>query len=245
LLVVEIAQNLFTTRRGSLLIGAAAAVLAGIILLVYLHSYRNSVNSASSSVSVLVAKNLIQKGTPGNIIGTSDQFQVSSIPKSQIQVGALTDPAALSGRVAVTDIYPGQQLTASYFAYATPGTLQTRIAGADRAIAISIDNEHGMVGQIGAGDHIDIYVGLNRQGPSGSQPIVKLLMEDVTVLRAPLGGGTGIYTLRATGRQAAVLAYAADNGKLWFVLRPASGAKTVIPGFVSAQTLLLGLKPVH
>jgi pilus assembly protein CpaB len=243
--VVEIAQNLFTTRRGSLLVGAAAAVLAGIILLAYLHSYRNSVNSASAPVSVLVAKNLIQKGTPGDIIGTSSQFQVASVPKGQLQVGALTDPAALSGRVAVTDIYPGQQLTAGYFAFAPPGTLQTKISGSDRAISVQIDAEHGMVGQIAAGDHIDIFVGVNRIGPSGSQPIIKLLMADVTVLRAPIGAGSGLYTLRATGRQAAVLAYAADNGHLWFVLRPASGAKTVIPGFVSAQSLLLGLKPVR
>jgi pilus assembly protein CpaB len=243
--VVEIAQNLFTTRRGSLLVGAAAAVLAGIILLAYLHSYRNSVNSASAPVSVLVAKNLIQKGTPGDIIGTSSQFQVASVPKGQLQVGALTDPAALSGRVAVTDIYPGQQFTAAYFAFAPPGTLQTKISGSDRAISVQIDAEHGMVGQIAAGDHIDIFVGVNRIGPSGSQPIIKLLMADVTVLRAPIGAGSGLYTLRATGRQAAVLAYAADNGHLWFVLRPASGAKTVIPGFVSAQSLLLGLKPVR
>ncbi len=243
--MVEIAQNLFTTRRGSLLVGTAAAVLAGIILLAYLHQYRNSVNSASAPVSVLVAKNLIQKGTPGDIVGTSSQFQVASVPKGQLQVGALSDPAALSGRVAVTDIYPGQQLTAAYFAFAPPGTLQTKISGADRAIAIQIDAEHGMVGQIGAGDHIDIFVGVNRLGSGGSQPIIKLLMADVTVLRAPLGTGSGLYTLRATGRQAAVLAYASDNGKLWFVLRPASGAKTVNPGFISAQSLLLGLKPVR
>jgi pilus assembly protein CpaB len=194
---------------------------------------------------VLVAKNLIQKGTPGDIIGTSSQFQVASVPKGQLQTGALSDPAALSGRVAVTDIYPGQQLTAAYFAFAPPGTLQTKISGSDRAIAVQIDAEHGMVGQIGAGDHIDIFVGVNRLGSGGTQPIIKLLMEDVTVLRAPLGTGTGLYTLRATGRQAAVLAYASDNGKLWFVLRPASGAKTVNPGFISAQSLLLGLKPVR
>jgi len=114
LLVVEIAQNLFTTRRGSLVVGAAAAVLAGIVLLAYLHSYRNSVSSSSAPASVLVARNLIPKGTPGNIIGSTDQFQVASVPKGQLQTGALTDPAALSGRVAVTDIYPGQQLTAGY-----------------------------------------------------------------------------------------------------------------------------------
>jgi Flp pilus assembly protein CpaB len=145
----------------------------------------------------------------------------------------------------VTDIYPGQQFTAGYFAYAAAGTLQTKISGSDRAISVSIDTQHGMVGQIAAGDHIDIYVGLNKVGPNGSQPVIKLLMADVTVLRAPLAAGTGIYTLRASGRQAPVLAYAADNGKLWFVLRPASGAKTVVPGFVSMQTLLLGLKPVR
>jgi pilus assembly protein CpaB len=242
--VVEIAQNLFTTRRGSLLVGGVAAVLAGIILLVYLHSYRNSLNSGTAPATVLVAKNLIQKGTPGNIIGSSDQFQVASVPKGQLQVGALTDPAALAGRVALADIFPGQQLTANYFAYAPPGTLQTKITGTDRAIALSIDAEHGMIGQISAGDHVDIFIGFAVQGAGGTQPVIKLLMTDVLVLKAPYSGGSGLITLRAPEHKAAQLAYAADNGQLWFVLRPASGAKTVNPGIVNVQTLL-NAKPVR
>jgi pilus assembly protein CpaB len=242
--VVEIAQNLFATRRGSLFVGAAAAVLAGLILIVYLHSYRNSVNSGAAKVNVLVAKSLIQKGTPGNIIATSDQFQVAEVPKSQLQTGALTDPSALSGRIAVTDIYPNQQMTASYFAYAAPGTLQTSITGTDRAITISIDASHGMIGQIGAGDHVDIFMGFNLQGAGGNQPVIKLLMADVLVLKAPYSGGSGLITLRAPEYRAAQLAYAADNGRLWLVLRPASGAKTVNPGIVNAQTLL-NAKPVR
>ena len=242
--MVEIAQNLFTTRRGSLLVGAAAAVLAGLILFVYLHSYRNSLNSTAAPASVLVAKNLIQKGTPGDIIGTSDQFQVASVPKGQLQVGALTDPAALSGRVAATDIYPGQQLTETSFAYAAPGTLQTKITGTDRAIALSIDAEHGMIGQISAGDHVDIFIGFAVQGAGGTQPVIKLLMTDVLVLRAPYSGGSGLVTLRAPESKAAQLAYAADNGQLWFLLRPASGAKVTNPGIVNVQTLL-NAKPVR
>src|SRR5512132_575850 len=145
---------MFTTRRGSLLLGAAAAVLAAIVLLVYLHSYRNSVNSASAPASVLVARSLIEKGTPGDYIGSNQQFQVASVPGKELQAGALTDPAALSGRVAVTKIYPGQQLTAEAFAYATPGSLQTRLSGTDRAITVQIDAAHGMIGQIGDGDHV-------------------------------------------------------------------------------------------
>jgi pilus assembly protein CpaB len=224
-------------------VGATAAVLAGLVLLVYLHSYRNSLNSGSAPAAVLVAKNLIQKGTPGNIIGSSDQFQVASVPKDQLQTGALTDPAALAGRVAVTDIYPGQQLTATYFAYAPPGTLQTKIVGSDRAINISTDAQHGMLGQIGTGDHVDIFIGINLKTIGGTQPVIKLLMADVLVLRAPVGA-SGQLTLRAPLRQAAELAYAADNGKLWFVLRPASGAKTVNPGLINAQSLLTA-RPVH
>jgi pilus assembly protein CpaB len=241
--VVEIAQNLFTTRRGTVLVGAGAAVLAGIILLVYLHSYRNSVNSANESASVLVAKSLIQKGTPGNIIGTTDLFQVASLPRKQLQIGAFTDPASLAGRVALADIYPGQQLTANYFGLAAPGTLQTQISGPDRAIAVATDAQHGMLGQISAGDHVDIFIGLNVAGAAGNQPVLKLLMTDVLVLKAPLGS-SGLLTLRAPLRQAAELAYAADNGRMWFLLRPASGAKTPNPGLISVQSLL-SAKPVH
>jgi pilus assembly protein CpaB len=243
--VVEIAQNLFSTRRGSLLVGGAAALLAGLVLLVYLHNYRNSVNSTVATAPVLVAKQLIPKGTSGDIIASTQQYQVAELPQSQLKDGAVTDPASLTGRVALTDIYPRQQLSAAEFSLTPVDTLGNHITGGERAISVSMDATHGMVGQIGAGDHIDIYVGLNRLGPNGSQAVIKLLMADVTVLRAPLAGGSGIYTLKASTHQAAVLAYAADYGRMWFVLRPPSGAKTVIPGYVSMQSLLLGLKPVR
>jgi Flp pilus assembly protein CpaB len=242
--VVEIAQNMFATRRGSFFMGGAAALLAAIVLVAYLKSYSNSVNSSSAPATVLVAKNLIQKGTPGDFIGANRQFQVASVPKKELQGGALTDPAALSGRVAAADIYPGQQLTAAAFAYAAPGSLQTKLAGADRAITVTVDPSHGMIGQIAAGDHIDIFIGFNLQGAGGTQPVIKLLMADVLVLKAPLVGGSGLITLRAPEYRAAQLAYAADNGRLWMVLRPASGARTVNPGVINAQSLL-NSKPVH
>jgi Flp pilus assembly protein CpaB len=242
--VVDIAQNMLTTRRGSLILGGAAAVLAAIVLLVYLHSYRNSVNSAGAPATVLVARNLIEKGTPGDYIGTNRGFQVASVPRRELQIGALTDPAALSGRVALTKIYPGQQLTANEFAYATPGSLQTRLAGSDRAITVQVDASHGMIGQIADGDHVDVFMGFNVTGAGGTQPVIKLLMADVLVLKAPLTGGSGLVTLRAPEYRAAQLAYAADNGRLWFVLRPASGAKTPNPGLINAQSLL-NSKPVR
>ena len=66
-----LSSKLFTTRRGTIIMGVGAAVLAAIALIVYLNHYRNSVNSNAQPQQVLVAKSLIQKGTPGDVIGST------------------------------------------------------------------------------------------------------------------------------------------------------------------------------
>jgi Flp pilus assembly protein CpaB len=239
--VVELAQNLFSSRRSSIVVGAVAAALAGIVLIVYLQHYRSSVNASASATSVLVARDPIQKGTPGDVIATTSLFQVAQVPKDELRTGAITDPATLRGRVAIADVYQGQQLTAAEFAPVGIDAIGSRLTRDLRAIAVSIDATHSLNGQLTNGDHIDIFIGINRQNSTGSKPIVKLLMKDVTVLRAPLGG---VATLLATEKQAASLAWAVDNGKLWFVLRPAAGATTPNPGFITADELLQ-LRPVQ
>ena len=103
-----------------------------------------------------------------------------------------------------------------------------------------------MVGQISPGDHVDVYVGLNEAGPGGSVPVIKRLIDNALVLGTPGAGASGgNIVLRGQGPQAAELAFAADNGKLWLVLRPASGARPVNPGLVTAGRLLLGVRPVR
>jgi Flp pilus assembly protein CpaB len=242
---VDFAENILSSRRGTIFIGVGAAVLAAVVLLLYLNRYRSSLNESSQSMSVLVAKNLIEKGAPGNIIGTHREFQVGTIPKDQLQSGALTDPSALRGLVATHDIYPGQQLTAADFAPVVPGSIQTSLSRNDRAISIPFDSSHGLMGQLAPGDHVDVYVGLNQQGPGGAVPVLKSLIDNALVLGTPGAGASGgDVILRARGAQAAALAFAADYGKLWLVLRPASGARPVNPGLVTAGRLLLGVRPV-
>ena len=239
--MVEIAQNLFASRRRSLIAGGVAALLAVVVLVVYLRNYRNSVNSAVATGPVLVAKNLIPKGTSGDTIASTSQYQVAQLPKSQFKNGAITDPGILTGRIALTDIYPRQQLTAADFSLPGVDALTNHITGNERAISVSIDPAHSVNNQLANGDQIDIFLGLSVRRPGGTVPIIKLLMQDVTLLRAPIGN---IATLKVTENQAATLAWAADNGRLWFVLRPPTGATTPNPGFISADSLL-GLQPVH
>jgi Flp pilus assembly protein CpaB len=228
-----LSAKVLTTRRGTVAVGVGAAVLAGIILLVYLNQYRHSVNAGSKPVGVLVAKSLIQKGTPGDVVGSQDLFQVSSIPKSQLKTGALVDPASLKGRVAAADVYPGQQITDADFTTGAVAPLLAGIAHSQRAISIPLDAAHSLAGQLVAGDHVDIYVGINAATGGGARPIIKLVLQDLYVLTA----GTSV-TFRVTPVQAAQLAYAVENGTIWLALRPTTGAPAVRPPTIDANALL-------
>ena len=245
--------KLFTTRGGALVVGGLAAGLAAILLLVYLHQYRNSLESGSQPMTVLVAKSLIPKGTSGTLVGQKDLFQVTSVPKDQLKDGAISDPSAVKGRVAVGDIFPGQQLTAADFSVATTTALPTQITGKQRAISIPVDSNHGLIGQVASGDRVDVYVGFNAEQGGAAQPVLKLMAANVLVLQAPAvaGGGVGSNNassgnavLRVTTKQAAKFAFAADNGHLWLVLRPQVDARPTPPDLVTVATLLAGTAPL-
>ncbi len=229
-------SKLFTTRQGTVLLGVIAAVIAAIALLVYLNHYRNSVNAKNAPIQVLVAKSLIQKGTPGNIVGTTDLYQITSIPKSQVESGAFVDPATLSGKVATRDIYPGQQLTAADFGPAG-NSLTDQLARDQRAVVVKLDSPQQVGGQITAGSHVDVWVAFNGQAANGvSRPIVRELYQNMTVLNASANNGN--VTLAATSRQAGTLIFAAQNATIWLVLRPTVGSTDSKPPVISVGNLL-------
>ena len=152
---MEIAHKLFSTRGGTLIMAGLAAILATVAVLVYLHNYRSSVKAGGQPATVLVAKTLIKQGTPGSAVAAAHQFQATAIRESQLINGALSDPGSLAGRVAATDIYAGQQLTASDFV-STPNTLANQLVGAERAISLPVDAAHGLLSSLQAGDRVDV-----------------------------------------------------------------------------------------
>ena len=237
--VSAIRNRISRTRGGTIALGIAAAVLAGIVLLVYLNSYRNSVNSSAEPTGVLVAKNLIPKGTSGTIVAEQEFFQVTQLPKDELKVGAIADPAYLAGRVATADIFPGQQLTTAEFSTAASSALTTKISGKQRAVALPVSGARGLVGYVSNGDHVDIYY---ETGASGGT-ILGLLASDVLVLSAPQGsaeGSTGDanVVLRATPALAQTFALAQDTGTLWYILRPPAAASATPPRTITSQQLL-------
>jgi pilus assembly protein CpaB len=246
-MINSLSGKMGASRSWAIVIGIGAAVLAGILLLVYLNRYRDSVAGETAPTSVLVAKSLIVKGTSGTQIASKELYQGVSLPNKEVKVGALADPAYLNGRVAVSDILPGQQLTTSDFTTATTTLAKTKITGRQRALSVSVDNVHGSTAQIEAGDRIDIYIAL---GARNGQSIVKLFRQNVLVLQSPTTVQTDTgevsqsssdgspFVLRVDTRDAADFAYAADNTQFWFVIRPQAGARPTRPDTATIATVV-------
>src|SRR2546428_4939351 len=110
------AQRLIATRRGAVLLSVLAALLAGILIVVYVARYRSSINAEGAPVTVLIAKQAIPKGTSGAVIATSGLYSAQTLRQSQLLNGAYSDASTLRDKVATRDIYPGSQLTTADFA---------------------------------------------------------------------------------------------------------------------------------
>ena len=242
-------RKLLATRRGTVLVATGCAIVAAGIIIFAMSSYRHNVNAENSPETVFVASGLIQKGTSGEAIASGQLFKPTSIATKQVSSGAIADAAQLHGKVATANIYPGQQLTSSDFT--ASGGIPSELGPIQRAMTITVDSAHGMVGQIHNGDHVDVYADL-QSGSGETQQFVRLLLANVPVLNAPSSASSNGFgssnpsnqqsnvTLKVDSDQAGALAFASDNGKIWLVLRPANAIQAPGGSTVSVQSLASG-----
>lgn len=227
------------TRRGSFLVAFLAAGLAAVALVAYLNNYKREVRGGTLPIQVLVADRLIPKGTSGDAVATDRLFRPTTISQDDAKPLALADAAALSGKVATRDIFPGQQITSSDF-QAGGDRLRGALTGSQRALAIPVDEAHGLIGDIRTGDKIDVFASFTG-GTTQGRGVLRTIAQDVLVLKAPTNAGRSgaerSVIVRLTDRQSARLAFASDNGKIWFALRPPAGGTQSKPSAVTDDTI--------
>src|SRR5512134_1618001 len=166
-----------SSRGWAIALGIGAILLAAILLIVYLDRYRARVGGENAPTPVLVAKQYIPAGTPGTLVASGPMYEPTTLPRKEVEVGAISDPQYLSGRAASAEIFPGQQFTATDFAVSDTASVDSQITGEQRALSISIDSVHGSLSQIMPGDSVDIYISV-----AGG---VKLFRPNVKVLTTP------------------------------------------------------------
>lgn len=215
--------QLLATRRGAISVAALAAVLAGVLMYLFVQHYKSnspSVAAPPTEVSVFEATKYIPAGTPASSIAAEGLLQRTQISSKEVQPGAVTDPSVIAGEVSSASIAQGQQATASDFTH-TAVSVGAYLTGTQRAIAIPLDPPHGLTSYLTAGNTVDVME--DNQGTS------TMLAQKVSIL-ANTGGNV---VLRVSDRQALQIAAASDATKIWLVLRPATQA---------AQSVQVGAK---
>ena len=241
-------KKLLSTRGGNAGVALVSALLAAGVLLTFLSQYRDSVSGAHEAATVLVAKSLIEKGSRGDVVAEYALFQTTVVKEAELEDGAVSDPASLNGKFATADIYPGEQLVAGDFAEAPP-SVANRLRGFNRAIAVPLDESHGLIGNVKAGDRVDVLAGLGIQqaGGDNNRATLRYLVRNALVLKAPDKAAAGVggpnstkpVVLRVPDVHAAQIALAADIGNVWLVLRAKAGAKNSDVPVQDLQSLAL------
>jgi Flp pilus assembly protein CpaB len=209
----------FNSRRTGILIAVVAALLAGVLIYVFVQRYKNSVTPSTPPVaSVIVAKQYIPRGTPFSTVEQANGTQRVSVKSSSLVPGAIADTSQVSGQaVATQNIAAGQELSAADFTVATV-SLSQYLTGNNRALEIPLDSTHGMSGYVAAGDHVDLATNAGPLTGSRGHPGLSILAQDVLVLAAP----AGTLVLEVPAAVAQQVAYASDNGRIWVFMRPTS-----------------------
>jgi Flp pilus assembly protein CpaB len=147
--------GMLATRQGALLLAVLCAVCAAGILMFALGQYRTGLQTPTVQATALVATAEIGKGTSGDAVAARSLYKSTPIVAAQLQPGAISDASMLAGKIASTDILPGQQLTLADFAGVSGVT--GLLTPSQRAVAITIAESPGATDVLEPGDRVDVY----------------------------------------------------------------------------------------
>lgn len=240
-------------RRTVLLIAAiVVAALGTTLIFAYVSRTDERAREDQELVEVLVAKSLIRAGTTGAAAERAVAFDRVQVPRSVRLDNVVAAISEISDLVAVTDIYPGEQIIKPKFV--APGSAGgLPIPTGKVAMSVQLGDPQRVAGFVKPGSDVAIFVTIATPAAPGqvAQPAAtRLLLARISVLAVgpttlrPVTGNdankesvpTAILTLAVDQTQAQKLIYASQNGSLYFTLLTKDSKVAPGPG-TDARTL--------
>jgi pilus assembly protein CpaB len=203
-------------------VAIVVAVVSGVLLLSYVNSADQRAMAGMRTEKVLVITTAVPKGTDGDQL--SDHVALRTLPAKTVVPGALTSTSGLGGKVAITDLEPGEQVLASRFA--DPAAQQAagvvHIPKGFSEVSVQLDAQRAAGNNLAAGDHVGVIISL---GDSVDNGRTHLAMHQVLVTRVQ-----GV-----TAQEAASEAKAQTDQKDGTAAQPAPQAGLMVTLAVSAE----------
>lgn len=188
-------------RRSVLLIVAVLIALIGTSLIVlYVQGIDKRATEGQELVDVLVATDAVEAGEPVDSAQEAGKFEKKQVRRVDVVDGALSSTGSISGLVATSSIYPGEQLIAKKFG--SLGDTQSLVIPDNKmAVAVELTDFERVAGFVNPGNEVAVF--------ATPQDLSMLLPDDkerklgdytrVVLTRVPvIGVGTTSVTSRTT-----------------------------------------------
>jgi pilus assembly protein CpaB len=228
-----------------LIAAIAALLLAGlgaVLLLSYVGTADVRAMAGMETVKVLVVQKRIPEGTPADKL--NGFVTVKTLPVKAVASGTLSSLQPINGRVATTDLQPGEQLLASRFV--DPASLvdpnQVKIPSGMQQVSLVLESQRVVGGELKPGATVGVFISLPKEDKRPAQ--THLALQKVLVSKVQRGSGSGqqaeggdangaglsegtlMVTLVSNGRNAEKIIFGAEHGKVWLSLEPSNAIGT-------------------
>ena len=175
------------SRRALLLVSAVVvAALGTTLVFLYVSKANDRALANQEPVSVLVAKAQISAGTTIEQAQSSGSIEERSMPKASVVDGALSNVDAIKDQVALTTIYPGQQIVSTLFGAtaAADNTSDLAIPQGDIAISYQFADPARVAGFVQPGSHVAVFLTASTAGGSATngQDFTRVLLPKALVV---------------------------------------------------------------
>jgi Flp pilus assembly protein CpaB len=243
------------SRLRNLALPLALAVLAAVLVGLYVVSYRNSVTRGAGLVKVLVASRDIPAGTDGSSIAAGGYLKSQTVPRRAVTPGSVTSARPLTSLIAGSEIYKGQQITLRQFAPAAQGGVFAKFSGNERVVVLPGDPSQLLAGTVSDGDHVDVVATMKYHVDDLARSASRVILRNLLVVKAPdasskstgiAGQATASADIVMTDEQAQTMAYVMKQSQWFLALRPTNRPRNSAPTISTIFSFLYrGLPPAQ
>ena len=234
------------SRLRNLALPIGLAVLAAVLVGLYVISYRNSVNHGADLEKVLVAARDIPAGTDGASVAGGGYLMEQTVPHRAVVPGAIVTAAPLANLVVSGTIYKGEQVTLRQFKPIAQGGIFAKFSGRERVVVVPGDPNQLLAGTASDGDHVDVVANTKYSISGINRATTRVILQNLLVLKAASGsssGGVGgaqtsTATLVMTDKQSQTMLWALKNASWYLVLRPTATPRDSQPSLETLYSFL-------
>lgn len=213
---------------------AVVAALGTVLVFLYVRSADNRAEEQFDTVDVLTAIAQIEAGETIEAAAAAGKLDLRPVAQNQLLPGYQGTTEALAGQVALTTIFPGEQIISTKFGATAVATSALQIPDDKMAISVNLTDPARVAGFVNPGSEVAIFV--STADIESGQPMTTMLLERITVIgvgsTTPVttttttqdGSSTTeqlprtLLTLAVTQEEAQKVIYASRNGELAFGL---------------------------